>query len=1162
MEHQPSSYNKKIKFACSASHEQLYTEVLHSKYDVYHRILNQTQELKFWDVVVLTCFDDMQKQLYEYHIKDKVRQGSIPASCDYLVVADPPGPKVGNGGATLAVLDSLKRKYSNNFDQLKVMVCHAGGFSKRLPNHALTGKIFAPMPYAPFPQFSNTAWPTMMEMKLILFVDFPQRMRPGVFITCADDIELFDSRNSDFTSPGFTALAHPSTLQVGTGHGVFVLNTEQIYARLNNPSPEIQTPVQCLKFMHKPTVEMMKEAGAIVEHNEDQQVFTDSNYFFDMEIAGKLVDFYRNHGVKCEVDAYGDFLHPLGELASDDYFTSSRTTGSAPSSELINVRKKLFSILKGTHFNVIPYVPSLFVHIGTAREYLEHLCFNLPKFGFNRFHCNAFLHSADKLVVMPELGLRADVDMTPKKRKLLHSSVEQKRILHNHCCMMYNILGENVTVGHGSVVEYCRITPEHYTNIGNGSILSNVHVPATIVEIPSGIFLHTMTMATSTGHQYVTVLYGLEDNLKDAASDSSQLNLWGEKLSVILQHLSLADKDLWPDPSVKKSLWTACLFPRLPDPRDSSQKMFDLINVIQNHGTVLDWSQVPRVSMNDAVTSECKNLQAYLHYHETHMKSLVAIQLRHLFLVERYVKEWLSRCLLLSGLLTTLSHDTNPNNDLEALVEEIELVVTRGLSPLEMSRALFSFSILMDDFSSFFTNQTTLDVLKKLKAEFNQRSALHLRQIFLEPFMGVPQHVGISIPPLLQRTNPTSSDSCTVTLPARLNLAGGWSDTPPYALDCGGAVLNVAICVDGQLPIQATARFLPEPVFRMVSSDTYSSLVPQDTSCVVSSHALQDMFTYSNPDADPFALHKACLCLLLFPSVCMHPDPRSSGYQKADEIRRNILGERGLELITEVHLPRGSGLGTSSILALACIRALRQLFGANSGVFEQHTAQATQEYNAVLAVEQMLSTGGGWQDQIGGGVQGLKLIQTEAGPRPEYNIHVLPMSKKLLQLVNDRLVLVYTGRTRMAKSVLYNVIDHWRIREPGMTAIFQQIKDVSHHMFAKMQMLVHADSLLQSDPDKAMNTINNVLQDVGEMLNRVYDLQLRKLEKKFTNQIIEDLRAAMEPFVSGSHIMGAGQGGFLFGFLKPQATKQGLSVAVKKHSAEAGLTTVEFCYAS
>ena len=64
------------------------------------------------------------------------------------------------------------------------------------------------------------------------------------------------------------------------------------------------------------------------------------------------------------------------------------------------------------------------------------------------------------------------------------------------------------------------------------------------------------------------------------------------------------------------------------------------------------------------------------------------------------------------------------------------------------------------------------------------------------------------------------------------------------------------------------------------------------------------------------------------------------------------------------NVPKGSGLGTSSILSAACVKA----------VFEFMGIAYTEEdlYAHVLAMEQIMSTGGGWQDQVGGITPGLK----------------------------------------------------------------------------------------------------------------------------------------------------------------------------------------------
>lgn len=83
-------------------------------------------------------------------------------------------------------------------------------------------------------------------------------------------------------------------------------------------------------------------------------------------------------------------------------------------------------------------------------------------------------------------------------------------------------------------------------------------------------------------------------------------------------------------------------------------------------------------------------------------------------------------------------------------------------------------------------------------------------------------------------------------------------------------------------------------------------------------------------------------------------------FKTAKRILQSLVGENGLELTTEVDIPKGSGLGTSSILMLACVRSLRKLFGINC----ENDEDRRTEFNAVLAIEQMLTTGGGWQVRI------------------------------------------------------------------------------------------------------------------------------------------------------------------------------------------------------
>ena len=72
----------------------------------------------------------------------------------------------------------------------------------------------------------------------------------------------------------------------------------------------------------------------------------------------------------------------------------------------------------------------------------------------------------------------------------------------------------------------------------------------------------------------------------------------------------------------------------------------------------------------------------------------------------------------------------------------------------------------------------------------------------------------------------------------------------------------------------------------------------------------------------------------------------------------------GIEIESWSRLPQGSGLGTSSILAAALVACVSSALGVRR--------DASDLTHAVLQVEQLLTTGGGWQDQVGGILPGVK----------------------------------------------------------------------------------------------------------------------------------------------------------------------------------------------
>ena len=116
------------------------------KIKLFETIRGRYSNIPFWDVIVLTALDKEQQECYELQIKEKLKRSELPLSPAYHVFHDPPGAKVGNGGATLVVIEELEKIYQTRLNELKVLILHAGGYSQRLPSASMLGKIFTALP--------------------------------------------------------------------------------------------------------------------------------------------------------------------------------------------------------------------------------------------------------------------------------------------------------------------------------------------------------------------------------------------------------------------------------------------------------------------------------------------------------------------------------------------------------------------------------------------------------------------------------------------------------------------------------------------------------------------------------------------------------------------------------------------------------------------------------------------------------------------------------------------------------------------------------------------------------------------------------------------------------------------------------------------------------
>ena len=72
-----------------------------------------------------------------------------------------------------------------------------------------------------------------------------------------------------------------------------------------------------------------------------------------------------------------------------------------------------------------------------------------------------------------------------------------------------------------------------------------------------------------------------------------------------------------------------------------------------------------------------------------------------------------------------------------------------------------------------------------------------------------------------------------------------------------------------------------------------------------------------------------------------------------------------------------------------------------------------------------MSTGGGWQDQVGGVTPGIKFITTKPGIDQKIQVEHVELESETLQELEERFALIYTGQRRLARNLLRDVVGNY-----------------------------------------------------------------------------------------------------------------------------------------
>ena len=299
--------------------------------------------------------------------------------------------------------------------------------------------------------------------------------------------------------------------------------------------------------------------------------------------------------------------------------------------------------------------------------------------------------------------------------------------------------------------------------------------------------------------------------------------------------------------------------------------------------------------------------------------------------------------------------------------------------------------------------------------------------------------------------------------PFRMSFFGGGTDIPEIFLEHGGAVLSTTF----------------------------------DKYCYVNVRHLPRFFDYSTE------LSYSRIERVTAVDDISHPAVRNA---------MKMLDMREIRLTYEADLPARSGLGTSSSFAVGMLNA----FYALKGKYADKKKLADE---AIYLERTLCNEAGGWQDQIAASFGGFNRINFKGN---EYEVLPVIISPERKKLLNDRLLMFFTGFTRLSSEIQ---------KTNRITA-----GDKNAQLLEMYRLVDEAESVLvRKERD---------LDDFGWLLDRTWRLKRQTGAKVSTDSIDGIYEKGLAAGALGGKLLGAGGGGFLL-FYVPEEKQEAVKEAMK-----------------
>lgn len=306
--------------------------------------------------------------------------------------------------------------------------------------------------------------------------------------------------------------------------------------------------------------------------------------------------------------------------------------------------------------------------------------------------------------------------------------------------------------------------------------------------------------------------------------------------------------------------------------------------------------------------------------------------------------------------------------------------------------------------------------------------------------------------------------------PLRLGLAGGGSDVSPYSDLFGGLILNATISLYAYCIIEETGT--DSIKIEAYDADCHASF-PLGTRLDIDGKASLVKGTYNRIMAD-------------FPDI----------------------GLEGFRITTYNDAPAGSGLGTSSTMVVAIVKAFVEWKGLPLGDYEI----------ARLAYEierKDLGLSGGKQDQYAAAFGGFNYM--EFLPNDMVIVNPLKVKRWIVDELEASLVLYFTGRSRSSAAI----IEQQKLRT----------STGNHESISAMH------NIKQSAVDMKLAVLKGDMTEFARVLGKAWE-DKKKMADAISNPMIEEAFAvALSAGAKCGKVSGAGGGGFIMFMVEPTRRK-------------------------